>query len=589
MTREQTEHTLVHEGVTVHCKSRPAKLDRRHLVVMFAGIRPIDSYEFDGRGSRDSQANWLWLKDDFGGQYSYYLCNGLDFSVERAVIAAIDRELERLGLGHEDCTLVGFSKGGFAALYYGIKYDFPNIVASAPQIYVGSHTAKHRPVIHRHLTRSGRDDELQLLDSLLPDAAAKDARRDRNIYLFSSVQDQFHAEQVEPALPLLRRYSNFNYIETDSDLVNEHSDITRYNMPLLLSVLYALGENVPPRYGEVRNGFRQDPEVAAAGLRTQRSSSAPVVDLRAGRLAGPKFFPQGVAFLRGHAADRPAALGTSLVLAGDAGRYEYPLAQVQDRGIYQTHYEDYFCDYRFGKFQASSDGVDLSGLPRGDYEASLALTAESAERTAACVSTRRTTTESNDGGDLITFASDSRGSVLRKRPILGTAPHQAVFNINSQWARGDRVHFEGTFAVRGTSMTGWESGRYYLVLASGASVRSVPLTGARVTDPADHFGDGTKSHTHARFATPRFAGVSLAGVEPGLYEAHVSLSAGGALHTIATGRRLRLREAPDGSLEASLLGPRPAVSKRVRARRLIRAVKRRADRVRGKKPSGRDA
>ncbi|WP_336715013.1 accessory Sec system protein Asp2 [Arthrobacter sp. USHLN218] len=589
MAREQTEHTLVHEGVTVHCKSRPAKLDRRHLVVMFAGIRPIDSYEFDGRGSRDSQANWLWLKDDFGGQYSYYLCNGLDFSVERAVIAAIDQELDRLGLGHEDCTLVGFSKGGFAALYYGIKYDFPNIVASAPQIYIGSHTAKHRPVIHRHLTRTGSGEELQLLDSLLPDAVAKDARRDRNIYVFSSVQDQFHAEQVEPALPLLRRYSNFNYIETDSDLVNEHSDITRYNMPLLLSVLYALGENVVPRYGEVSNGFRQDPEAAAAGLRKQRSSSAAVVELRAGKLAGPKFFPQGVAFLRGHAADRPGALGTSLVLEGDAGRYEFPLVQVQDRGIYQTHYEDFFCDYRFGKFRAPDDGLDLAGLPRGDYKASLALSAESAERTAACVSTARTTAESNDGGDLVTFAADSKGSVLRKRPILGDAPHQAVFEIKSQWARGDRVHFDGTFAVRGTPMAGWESGRYYLVLASDAHVRSLPLAGARVTDPADYFGDGAKSHTHARFATQRFAGVSLAGLEPGLYEAHVSLSAGGAIHTVATGRRVRLQEAPDGSLAASLLGPRPAVSNRVRARRLIRAVKRRADRMRGKAPSGRDA
>lgn len=589
MAREQTEHTLVHEGVTVHCKSRPAKLDRRHLIVMFAGIRPIDSYEFDGRGSRDSQANWLWLKDDFGGQYSYYLCNGLDFSVERAVIAAIDQELERLGLGHDDCTLVGFSKGGFAALYYGIKYDFPNIVASAPQIYVGSHTAKHRPVIHRHLTRTGSDEERLLLDNLLPDAVAGDARRDRNIYVFSSVQDQFHAEQVEPALPLLRRYSNFNYIETDSDLVNEHSDITRYNMPLLLSVLYALGENVVPRYGEVRNGYRQDPAAAAAGLRKQRNSSAAVVDLRGGRLAGTKFFPQGVAFLRGHPADRPGALGTSLVLEGAQGRYEFPLVQVQDRSIYQTHYEDFFCDYRFGKFRAPNDGLDLSGLPCGDYEASLALTSESDEQTAACVSTTRTTAESNDGGDLVTFASDSKGSVLRKRPILGNAPHQAVFDIKSQWARGDRVHFDGTFAVRGTSMTGWESGRYYLVLASATGVRSVPMAGARVTGPADYFGDGAKSHTHARFATPRFAGVTLAGLEPGLYEAHVSLSAGGAIHTMATGRRVRLQTAPDGSLKASLLGPRPPVSSRARARRLIRAVKRRADRVRGKTPSGRDA
>ncbi|EMY34368.1 hypothetical protein D477_009955 [Arthrobacter crystallopoietes BAB-32] len=582
MARKQTEYTFVHEGVTVHCKTRPAKLDRRHLIVMFAGIRPIDSYEFDGRGSSDSQANWLWLKDDFGGQYSYYLCNGLDFSVERAVIAAIEAELERLGLSREECTLAGFSKGGFAALYFGLKYDFPNIVASAPQIYVGSHTNKHRPVIHRHLTCTGDVAERQLLDRLIPDAVAADTRRDRNIYVFSSPKDQFHFEQVEPALPMLRQYSNFNYIETDSDIVDEHSDVTRYNMPLLLSTLYALGDNVAPRFGEVRNGEPQEPEQAAAVLRRQRDSAGAVAELRSGRFEGSKFFPEGVAFLRGHSATQPSALSTSVVLSGTAGTFDFPLVQVQDRGIYQTFYDEAFCDYRFGKFRAPKDGVDMEALPGGDYEVRLALTApEAGTVTAACTSSRQTGAEGSDGsGYLLRFRSGPNGGLLQKRPIVGTEPTQAKFAIDRQWARADRVHFDGTLAVRGVEMTSWSSGRYYLVLSSGSTVRSFPLAGVKSARQEDHFGDGMSDYSHARLSTARREGIPMERMEAGVYRAQISLSAGGAVFTVDTGRRIRLEEQSDGTLRASILGQPADLVGRGSSTQLVKALKRRARRLR---------
>jgi hypothetical protein len=579
MSQKTTEYEFAHEGVTVNCKRRKAKLDRRHLVVMFAGIRPINSYEFDGRGSRDSQANWLWMKDDFGGQYSYYLCNGLDFSVERAVLAAIDEELKRLGLSRQECTLVGFSKGGFAALYFGLKYDFPNIIASAPQIYLGSHTRKHRPKIYAHLTDTGSDAEHRLLDSLIPEAVAADARLDRNIYLFSSTSDHFHIEQVEPALPMLRRYTNFNYIETDSDIVVEHPDVTRYNMPLLLSTLYALGENVAPRYGEVRNGSRQDEESAAVVLKSQRHFTSAVVELRSARISEAKFFPEGVAFLRGHSVDKPDILATSMVLNGQHGSFDFPLVQVQERGLYHTYYQEAFCDYRFGNFRAGKGGIDLAALPCGEYAVKLTLASADAAQTAVCTSSRSTSTEGTDGGaHLIRFRSGPRGGLLQKRQILGSKPLQATFAIEEQWARADIVHFEGTFAVRGVEMSGWLSGRYYLVLSSGSAVHSFPLGTARAAGLPDHFGDGISDYSHARFATPRRKGISMARMEPGFYSAHISLSAAGGLFTEDTGRRIKLESQPDGGIRASIFDAPTESSTGRTARRFVKALKRRARR-----------
>jgi hypothetical protein len=293
----EQELDFVRNDVVVQYKRRASRLDRRHLIVSFAGVGPLDGYEFDGPSTKESQANWLWLKDNFDGQHAYYLCRNMDHGIEDAVIELIDGELARLGLTRDECTLLGVSKGGFAALYFGIKYNFRNIVASAPQIYVGTHTRRHRPKIFAHLTGNGGDREQVLLDALLPAAMAADEETGRNIYLFSSPNDQFHEAQIVPALPLFDKYKNFNYIETDSDLVTEHTEVTRYNLPLIISTLFALADNAAPQFGRIRNGSRMAPEQIQEVLERQRAEESAVVNFSSGRLAGGQFFPEGVAFL----------------------------------------------------------------------------------------------------------------------------------------------------------------------------------------------------------------------------------------------------------------------------------------------------
>ena len=97
----QREQDFLHNGVLVEYKTREAKQDRRHLIVMFTGLRPQDTYDFDGQSTQQNQANWLWIKDKFGPHPAYTLCRDMDFAVEHAVIALIDAELQRLGLSRK--------------------------------------------------------------------------------------------------------------------------------------------------------------------------------------------------------------------------------------------------------------------------------------------------------------------------------------------------------------------------------------------------------------------------------------------------------------------------------------------------------
>ncbi|MGM0929076.1 MAG: hypothetical protein ACQEXN_05145 [Actinomycetota bacterium] len=557
----ERELDFVHSGVLAQYKRRAAKLDRRHLIVMFAGVGRLDSYEFDGRASSDSQAHWLWIKDKFDGQHAYYLCRNMDFSIEQAVVALIDAELERLGLSRKECTLAGFSKGGFAALYLGIKYDFGNILASAPQIYVGTHTRANRPKIYAHLTGGGGQAKLQALDRLLPDAVAADAQTEKNIYLFSSPRDQFHAAQIVPALPMFAKYPNFNYIETDSDLVNEHTDVTRYNVPLILATLYALAENVAPRYGTVRNGNPMGPQLCSEVLARQREAGAAVANLTRARLAGSVFFPEGVGFLRGHATGQWADLASSLVLAGKASRHEFALGGNEDTGISFRYFQQAYCNYRLARFSSRKhQGIDLAGLPAGTYELRLRLAVPGREAEQPLASSTPLNTESQRDGRLYRFRTRPGGAVLDVRPVLGTAPQEAYFRLGTSWARGQRLHLDGDFAVRGVEIPDSKAARYYLVLHGTAGTHAFALAAGGFRGDANVFGDGLSDYSGAHFGTRKGAGVDISALPPGTYHAAVSLSCAGGLYTFPTGKTVQIRPADAAGATATMhdTAPGPA-------------------------------
>lgn len=572
-----------HGNTTVLYKRRKAKLDRRHLVVMFAGIRPIDSYEFDGRASRNSQSHWLWIKDKFHGQFAYYLCHGMDFSIEVAVVKLIEAELDRLGLTKDQCTLAGFSKGGFAALYLGIKYGFKNILASAPQLFIGSHARRHRPVIFDHLTQEGSTEEQQVLDGLLPAAIAADTDKNRNIYVLSAMEDQFHAEQIVPGLPLFSEYANFNYIETHSDLINEHSDVTRYNLPLILSTLYALAENVPPHFGVVRNGQRLAPQLAAEKLADQQAAGEVVANLVSCRTGPERLFPAGVAFPKGHDVGHISAAPARLVLAGTAGSFAYDLERTSNRSLYFKYFDGAFADYRYAQFRTLRDaGIDVSRLPEGLYDLELEMDSEDGEVRVPCTAADLLEAEVNCGPDLVRLRSDSTGSRVDKRPFAGTTAAQADIALNRTWVSGNLLHVEGPFAVRGVEMPDWGSGLYYLLLSDGARTYSFSLGTGRVKVPTDPFGDGLSDYTHAYFATNKFAGIDTSQLPAGDYRVTVSLSSAGVIvtsHALAT---LRIRATSEGGRTVTVerrqpsgRGPGPAIAA---GRRIVRSLRRRARR-----------
>lgn len=477
----------------------------------------------------------------------------------------------------------GLFEGGFAALYLGIKYRFQNVLASAPQLFVGSHTQRHRPVIFEHLTAEGSPEEQQVLDGLLPEAIAADTDKDRNIYLFSSPEDQFHAEQIVPGLPLFSGYANFNYIETHSDLVNEHSDVTRYNLPLILSTMYALADNVPPHFGVLRNGKRLAPQRAAQQLADQQAAGEVVANLVSCRTGPDRLFPAGVAFPKGHNIGHPTAAPAQLVLTGAAGSFAYPLERTSNRSLYFRYFEDAFADYRYAQFRTPQDaGIDVSELPEGRYRLELELYSEDGPVRVPYTAAEQVEAEVNCGPRLVRLRSDSAGSRVDKRPITGQTAAQSDIALHRTWVRGNLLHVEGPFAIRGVEMPDWGAGFYYLLLSNSSGTYSFSLGTGRVEAHMDPSGDGLSDYTHAYFATHDFAGIDTSLLPAGDFRLAVSLSSAGVIassHALAT---LRIRATPEGgraiTVERQDSSGRPPLSAVAAGRRIARSLRRRARR-----------
>ncbi|MEV0975663.1 hypothetical protein [Streptomyces sp. NPDC049915] len=272
-------------GRPVEYRFAHARNGNRHLVVVFANIYAPDDYGW-ATGVFDSlRANILWIRDRFEGQNTYYLCHEMDFGVERSVIGLISGVMTSLGLTPQDVTVWGSSKGGSAALYFGLRYGFRNIVASVPQLRIGSFVREVYPDVGRHmLGETMPDDNVAALDAILPDLLAAGANPDAHLYLVSSPQDEQYSTQVEPFLGLFERYPNFNFLFSESPFITGHGKVTQRNTPPLLGIAYLLVEGIAPRLGVTGHGYEQ-PEADRTGIEmflkstsvVQSSFAAPVV------------------------------------------------------------------------------------------------------------------------------------------------------------------------------------------------------------------------------------------------------------------------------------------------------------------------
>ena len=171
------------------------------------------------------KANKLFLLDEYGpeGRGCYYLGERWNFAVEanvKALLKKVKRELAIRRTVH-----VGSSKGGYAALYFGLDENKDDIIAGGAQYYLGHYTLEHMPALYRFLTGEAPSEEgINRLDALLSDQIATSERR--KIYLHYSDSEHTYRDSMQPLISDLKK--NGFSVEEDVARYTDHAEIGLY-------------------------------------------------------------------------------------------------------------------------------------------------------------------------------------------------------------------------------------------------------------------------------------------------------------------------------------------------------------------------
>ena len=212
----------------------------RKLLVIFSGFNSPEatrqlSYNHI-RTLSGLNCNKLYILDNPEPRGSYYIGNITEKKQEKSVISLINHYMKTLNLDYSDIISCGSSKGGTAAIYFGYKYSFGNIISGGPQIYINKylemfdHTKSTLEFMIGDKSNCEKLDE-QILSILQPKMKTK-------LQLFSSKSDWQYESHIIPFIEKLNQ-NKLDYELTMSDYPS-HGEIGSYFALFLKRKLYAL-------------------------------------------------------------------------------------------------------------------------------------------------------------------------------------------------------------------------------------------------------------------------------------------------------------------------------------------------------------
>ncbi|PQZ92222.1 hypothetical protein CQ018_11960 [Arthrobacter sp. MYb227] len=529
--------TFTFKDQTIHYEHRKGTSDRRHLIVVFSGFRPRGTFDLHGESSRNIKCDILWIEDWFEKNHAYYITTGGDLEVAEAVNALIEETRRKAQLEKNECTMLGFSKGGTGALYQALAYEYGNVIAVAPRMNFASANRQRNLDVFENITSLGTDEEVERLDRILPNLLEEKSSSSINIYLFSSQSDYQYATEIEPYISTYEQYGNFNYVQLNSPFVTDHIDVSRYSVPMVLSILTALAERAKLRFGRIESGdfARAQEGLGAPSIDKVALRNESIFSLDSASIANGKLYPNGVAFIKGNQALTYGSIQRWLILRSKENTKRFALGSLNDRGLSSKYFENEFCDYSKARFASMRQaGIDLAEIPDDVYEIGVALKHAGQSLTQMSVELIGQESYGISGDSIVEVKKTVTSTILVKRPLISETIHDPLFSLVSTWSTEGRIHVEGIYAIAGQPTPEWSDIQYFLVLRKAGS-KNIRFTGLLAKDHkpeinnlvSDKYADYSKSY----YTTPKYLGIPLQGIGKGSYEMFITRRTVGGVFT----------------------------------------------------------
>lgn len=209
-------------------------IDCDYLVVGFSGFAPVGSppkYNYL-RTLENVEVNKLFILDDQGERGSYYLGKNRVFDVEESVLSLIISIADKYNIKHKNIICCGSSKGGYASLYFGIKYGFGHIIAGAPQTYLGNYLKKmsNTATTLEFIAGDKTEENVHFLNKLLYDVV-DNVKKIPNTYIQVGNGDHHYKGHVLPFVDYLKKRGFECVLDVCNN--NNHGDVSFYKEFLL--------------------------------------------------------------------------------------------------------------------------------------------------------------------------------------------------------------------------------------------------------------------------------------------------------------------------------------------------------------------
>lgn len=463
----------------------------------------MGTFDFSGTPLKNVPGRIIWIDDNFGGHYSYYMraFGGRDISVD--IHEFIQSELEIMGLTNADCTLAGFSKGGSAALYYMSRFGYRNCLAAVPQFAVGSYVENFWTKHLASMVDEVSPESVLILDSLIPKEIDEDPNKCKNIYLFTSAADDQYASEVVPNLDRLRGYHNFNYTLSESPLIREHNEVTRYNIPAIVSILTLLADGITPKFGEVVNGS----DVNSTSLR--RLDGQPVSAIDSVTFADGRLSIEGYAVLPGIAAPSKTSMDVFLEFRSSENSYRIRTSSTKNGLLNSKFYSERFFDYSYGGFSRSGiAGIPVDSFAPGIYSVHISAEYNYEGHKFTQIAdvkefgTRHLVTENG------IYLAESRENrlILTVFTFSETSPNRQFFEVEKFDYIDGFIDTRGYFVPHNLRLDKWSSISYYLVAKSNSDTISIlPLATGNRSNSSAKSGNSVLDQSKGFFSTKKYS------------------------------------------------------------------------------------
>lgn len=204
----------------------------RKLIIIFQSLGDEKSSDDDKRypytllaGLKHFNVRKIYIKDDHGMVGDYYLGINGTLNTKDAVIYFINEKIKEYKLLKEDVIMLGFSKGGYAALLFSHEIGVGAAICAIPQFDLVKWIDKFKSHLSYIYPKEASDSDKEFYSEHLGEVIRRTLTPPGMIYLVTSRNDETYSDHIPHLIDAI------NYMKR-SKLIVFHNDemyVTRHN------------------------------------------------------------------------------------------------------------------------------------------------------------------------------------------------------------------------------------------------------------------------------------------------------------------------------------------------------------------------